>query len=688
MEFLAIGDMSIWNSWYVSITLMVVGFGLLIFFHELGHFLVAKWVGIKVEEFALGFGRRIISFKRGETEYRLNLLPLGGYVKMLGQEDFQLKEGEVADPRAFSNRPIWARLAVISAGVVMNVVLAAVLFMVVFMIGIRFPAAEVGDVVPGFPAATAKLPGDRGVGLRSGDKVLAIDGHNVNKWSDLPVVAILSDQDQVFTMKIERPSTTGGKSDIFEVGIGTKSQPSETGAIRHSFGILPSVDRVIGSDDIARYLGAERLQPGDTVVSFNGQKIDHGWQLAKANRLTTDAPVTIVVERKDASGAVKQHTVELRPMMTWSEDYLQTVSQAQEAALAAGKKPLPEPEPFNVLGLQPRTQIASVMPGNSASTAKLPDNQGQGLKAGDIIAYYGDPRVVPTAEVMQKISLDYVGREAKLWIIRDGKEIGPIAVRPTKGTVPSGGGDKTIGLIGIANAQDDQHLVVAQTLPTSPFKDQIPSGATISAVNDTKVSTWSDLVNALKANIDQDVTISFTRDGGGEGKTNPLQITESDLHADRYEYVAPLPLTELMGEPRQTYNPLTATVWGVRETGDFIVQTYATLKQFIKGRVSGKDFSGPVGIFRMGVKVGETRGPVWLIWLLAIISANLAVINFLPLPIVDGGHAVFLAIEKVRGKPLSVKVQNVIQVIGLVLLGLVFVLITYNDILQWVRNKW
>ena len=133
--------------------------------------------------------------------------------------------------------------------------------------------------------------------------------------------------------------------------------------------------------------------------------------------------------------------------------------------------------------------------------------------------------------------------------------------------------------------------------------------------------------------------------------------------------------------------PLGALELGVTETGDFIVLTYATLSQFIKGRVSGKQFSGPVGIFRAGVNVGR-QGVVWLVWLLAIISANLAVINFLPLPIVDGGHVVFLIIEKVRRKPLSIRVQNAVQIAGLAMIVVVFVLLTYNDIVQWVSGIW
>ena len=99
----------IFADWVGPLLMFVIGLGVIIFVHELGHFLVAKWVGIKVEQFAFGFGMRLFGVKVGETDYRVNLVPLGGYVKMLGQEDFKpLKEGEKPDPRAFDQKSVGA----------------------------------------------------------------------------------------------------------------------------------------------------------------------------------------------------------------------------------------------------------------------------------------------------------------------------------------------------------------------------------------------------------------------------------------------------------------------------------------------------------------------------------------------------------------------------------------------------
>ncbi len=128
------------------VLLLVFGFGLVIFVHEFGHFLAAKAVGIKVEVFALGFGPRLFGLRRGETDYRISAIPLGGYIKMLGQDDLH-PEARVDDERAFCNKSVGQRFVVIFAGVVMNVICALLVFVVLFRFtGVDFQRAEVGAV--------------------------------------------------------------------------------------------------------------------------------------------------------------------------------------------------------------------------------------------------------------------------------------------------------------------------------------------------------------------------------------------------------------------------------------------------------------------------------------------------------------------------------------------------------------
>jgi regulator of sigma E protease len=126
-------------------------------------------------------------------------------------------------------------------------------------------------------------------------------------------------------------------------------------------------------------------------------------------------------------------------------------------------------------------------------------------------------------------------------------------------------------------------------------------------------------------------------------------------------------------------NPLSALAWGGSETLRHIIWGYLTIRGLATGNVSHKAVSGPVGMGSMAIDVARA-GPIQFLYFMAFISAVLAVMNFLPIPVVDGGHAVFLIIEKIRGKPLPIKVMNIIQIAGLALLGIVFLLLTWQDL--------
>jgi regulator of sigma E protease len=158
---------------YMTLWAIVV-LGVLIFVHELGHFLVAKRAGVSVLKFSLGFGPKIAGFTRGGTEYLLSAIPLGGYVKMLGEDP---KE-EVADlERSFSAKPLGWRSLIILAGPGSNFLLAIAIFWVVFMVGVPTLTTKVGEVMEGFPAREA--------GLLRGDRIVGIEGQPIEKWEEL-----------------------------------------------------------------------------------------------------------------------------------------------------------------------------------------------------------------------------------------------------------------------------------------------------------------------------------------------------------------------------------------------------------------------------------------------------------------------------------------------------------------------
>lgn len=172
----------------------VIVLGMLIFIHELGHHLAAKKLGIGVSCFSLGFGRRLWGFQWGETDYRLSLIPFGGYVKLLGEEgEEELSEEDRA--RAYSLRPVHHRLLVIVAGPLFNVFFALFLSWVIHMAGIPAPGTWVGRVLPDSPALTA--------GLRADDHIVAIDGKSVRKWIEL-VAIVRASANKRLILKVER----------------------------------------------------------------------------------------------------------------------------------------------------------------------------------------------------------------------------------------------------------------------------------------------------------------------------------------------------------------------------------------------------------------------------------------------------------------------------------------------------
>jgi len=171
--------------------------GILIFIHELGHFLLAKRSGVLVERFSIGFGPVIFSKKGKETEYVLSAIPLGGYVKMYG-ESLDADVSEDMKSRSFAHKPLKDRFAIVFAGPLFNFVLAILLYSVIFMIGTPRFLASVGDVVDGSPAQAA--------GLMKGDMIIAIDGSEIKFWDEMSGY-ISENPEQTLKLDIERGGT-------------------------------------------------------------------------------------------------------------------------------------------------------------------------------------------------------------------------------------------------------------------------------------------------------------------------------------------------------------------------------------------------------------------------------------------------------------------------------------------------
>ncbi|MBO8137058.1 MAG: RIP metalloprotease RseP [Desulfotomaculum sp.] len=227
-------------------------FGILILFHELGHFMVAKSVGIQVHEFSMGFGPKLFGFKRGDTSYNLRVFPLGGFVRMAGMDPKEdEEEPEYDKERAFNSKTIGQRAGVIAAGPIMNFVLAALLLAVVYMLH-GMPTTVVGDLMEGSPAEQA--------GLQVGDRVMSINGNKINNWSDL-VSQVNNYSGQELKIAVEH----NGQLREYSV------TPRKTEEGRYIIGIKPAMDK---NPLRAVWLGiATTVQVILLIITFIGKMI-------------------------------------------------------------------------------------------------------------------------------------------------------------------------------------------------------------------------------------------------------------------------------------------------------------------------------------------------------------------------------------------------------------------------------
>lgn len=725
--------------------LIFIGFSLVIFFHELGHFVAAKLCGVRVHKFAIGFGRELFGFTKGETRYSFNALPLGGYVKMLGQEDFEIdKSSELAvkdDPRAFTNKPVGLRMIIVSAGVFMNVVFAALLFMLVFMLGFPSVPAEVGWIKPGSPAEQ--------MGLRLGDRFVEVNGDRISDYNDLRFAIMLAAPDKPVQIVYERKDPTTGEVRREQAGVRLERDEDQNVL---QLGVQPAVDTTVGLIIPEPTLPPDdQLKVGDEILAVNGQRVQNflqvNFMVADLHGRFADLRVRRAVEGSAGGEPVyEENDVKWRARLTFAPE-----GKGQEATA-------------HLLGLVPRARLAYLLEGERLEQA--------GLKSNDVIVRWGN-QVAPRLDEINKSVEENPETNIPVTVLRYENGNSTTVTVDVRPKVPGLLFKRrpTVG-IGVPGQEDDR-IVVADIVdkslagvatPAAPLKGVVPRGAEITKVNGEPVASWGDLVRKFIALAGTEVTLSWTYENQPEsvatlrvpkalgttfelpsarlitsidgksraeievngrrtsapvnhwqgaaevlkesvGKT--VEVCYFDL-ATRESFKKEFAVTEDVLDPwplrvefgmfgdvlanykriliRET-NPVKAMMIGVNKTYYFIMQVYVTMQRMIVTRSMGlEQVSGPVGIIKAGSDMAGLGLPA-LMYFLALISANLAVINFMPLPIFDGGVFVFLLIEKIKGKPVSIKVQVATQIIGLTLIIGVFLFVTFQDIakmLGWV----
>ena len=288
------------SDFLTSLVAVVAVLGFMILIHEFGHYAVAKWLGVRVEQFAIGFGKRLIGFRKGETDYRINAIPLGGYVKMSGENP--MDERNPNDPREFLNHSRWHRFLIAIAGPTMNILLAVFLLTTVYMVHYEYPVyldkpAVIDGVRHNSPAAQA--------GLQGGDRIIQVDGIKNPTWEQLQPRVWLS-PNQPLTVTVQRGNQ------VFEKTLVPKAvTSSEVG----SAGWFPEEPVVVGQIESDLPAAKAGMKEDDRIVAMNGQPVRSIEGMIESLQQTKSDPVDLTVLRDGQTVHFR-----MQPVLTKTED--------------------------------------------------------------------------------------------------------------------------------------------------------------------------------------------------------------------------------------------------------------------------------------------------------------------------------------------------------------------------------
>ncbi len=664
-------DWAAYGDWTLAILMAAAGLGFIIFVHELGHFAVAKWCGVKCDKFMIGFdiGGWKLSRKWGETVYGIGILPLGGYVKMMGQDDDpritteQLQQSKatddsiatkeitgpggekyLVDARSYLAKTVPQRMAIISAGVIMNIIFAFVFAVIAFMIGVPSMTCEVGATVAGSPAWEN--------GLRPGDRIAKIGDIEDPWFNELREEVTLAQKGQPIDVIVERAD--GQRIDM-------KLTPDRSGqlpaiGITNSSTLALAEKKQFVPNSPADKVG-DQLTAGATIVAVNGTPVDSYAEWKAMLVENNSKPLTLTLESPGENG--KTSEVTLPPNRR----------ESIGLAVAAGA----------IVGVEKESPAAKA-----------------GLNVGDLlIAVDGKSleAVEGRSAEMNPLDLaDYAreraigGATIELTVARDGDrdQSETISVTPRRVTWEelnlSLDDPTSVPALGIAiplvtrvvavergSPADKAGIKVGDSLQSVSFKAPEGEQASVPAqdVNFTDHPRgWAAASEAMQdlpsgASIDLVLVRS--------GSETPIEVSatprtdDNAFVAERGIILAPL-MKEKVGN---TFGEQLSM--GAYETKRALTSVYRFLLRLTGGDISPKLLGGPLTIAQ-GAAATAMRGWGDFLLFLTLISANLAVVNFLPIPVLDGGHMVFLLWEGLTGRPANDKVVTGMSLLGLALI--------------------
>ncbi len=619
---------------------IVLGIGFIIFIHEMGHFFAAKWIGARVRRFYLGFAPRIkiagrsiplrlFAFKRGGTEYGVGLVPLGGFVDIEGQDPSKPLKGTKDE---FLSKKPWQRAVVFVAGSFMNAASAFVLFVIAFAVGVSFVKPVIGGLEPGGAAWRA--------GLAPGEHVVAIDGEPVEDFQELwtrialgaegvPVVLTVEGDGgrRDVTLKPE-PDRQGRGLSIGVTSVTTRVEAVMDGSAAERAGIEPHWRlRAVTLDD--RLFGVRRAvrirQPGD-FRALLALHVNAGDSLLLEFD-TESGPRTVTVTTDAHPGTEKTARIGVLVAENMTIRAIRLGSPLSEWLKSGDRvRAVAGREVYCPAGLL----AAALEAASGAAPSPVPVEV---VRAG--------------APVTMKIDAELLARRLESDLAF---ESWPAGMRPPP----------VIGFVRKGSAAEAAGLT---------------PGSRIVELGGRPVAEFADLVDAVRATGGRPAPISWvTPDGGkrnGSISPKPSGLARVGLAfgPERFVYRASL---------------FSAVALGVKRTLLWAKRVFLVIEGLFTRTVEPKHLSGPVGIISVSYIVARF-GVGTLIYFLALISINLAIVNMLPIPILDGGHLLFLGIEKLRRRPLSLKTQTIAQLAGLAFFIFLILFVTYHDIARLIR---
>ncbi|MCA9238737.1 MAG: site-2 protease family protein, partial [Planctomycetales bacterium] len=646
---------------------------------ELGHFAVAKMCGVKCEKFFIGFdiGGYKLSRKWGETEYGIGILPLGGYVKMLGQDDDpskiaeQMQESEASakglddsktklitgpsgkqyrvDRRSYQAKTVPQRMAIISAGVIMNLIFGFIFAVIAYAAGAEYEPCVVGYTSPGSPAYMA--------GLETGDEILELNDRREPSFGRLTQDVVLGDKDQGVKCVVKRAAT-----DEIETLV-LKPRLEQSGL---KIGVGPMLITTL-SDLTPAASGTPAaeadLKPGDKVIGINGVSTPDFPSVMESLTSLHSEPITVTVERQ-TKGSEEPTTDTV------------TVAPAQFKRLGA------------VMAMGP---ITAVQPGSPGAEA--------GLKAGDLITAINDRPVgaAPAGErnwdpsTLPQLIRNETG-DLKVTVQR-GEEQLELTVAPREVTwfeVPGSLGSpmplaglgvtyqirpEVVSLVEGSPAAEELQVgdVVTSFLviPPEGVKKEMKGPVTI----DEEHQNWPHFIGYFLQRWPLDSKVRLTVKRGEQEREVTLGLMPAEgVYLDERGFNF-MPLTRI----RQGKSFGEVVYLGADRLWSDLTGIFRVLQRIGSDQVPMKTVSGPIGILYFAYQIAHENFVRFLLFL-TMLSANLAVLNFLPIPVLDGGHMVFLTYEGLRGRPANERVTMLLHMAGLFFLLTLMVLAISNDV--------